>query len=210
MGEYGEHTFRPHYHAILFGVEATEDNRRLLYDSWGKSSYQRCQLEPFTVERAQYTCGYVTKKMTKKDDPRLEGRLPEYARMSLKPGLGASAMANVAEKLLQNYWTYEQLKREDNVPYFLKSGGRVLPFDRYLRSKLIEKVGLDTTLTGKLRREKIRADSLHEEMCLVSKDPEALKAFWRSKGFEPDLAVKEQKTRSLKARYSINQQGRKI
>lgn len=210
VGEYGDTTSRPHYHAILFGVGATEDNRRMLYDSWKKCSYHRCTLDPFTLERAEYVAGYVTKKMTKKDDPRLQGRYPEYARMSLKPGLGAVAMNTVAEKFLSNYFVCESIAEEGVVPGFLKSNGRTLPFDRYLRGKLENAVGFDQSITSKLRRSTVQEQKFVSEMSLVYSDPEALTAFLRTKGFEPSLETREQKARNLEARYKINSKGRKL
>lgn len=209
VGEYGDTTQRPHYHAILFGVAATEANRRLIHDCWKKCDYHRCTLDDFTVERAQYVAGYVTKKMTKKSDTRLGGRFPEFARMSLKPGLGATAMPIIAEKVLSNYWTSESLKSE-GAPRFLKAGGSFLPFDRYLRGKLEHEFGFDQSLCGKLRRESLRSEAFLKELSDVSSDPVALTAFLRSKGFEPSLETKAQMARSLEARFKINKQGRKI
>lgn len=208
IGEYGDKYQRPHYHAILFGV--SPDYRRLAYDCWQKCEYERCSLDPFTVERAQYIAGYVTKKMTKKTDPRLGGRHPEFARMSLKPGLGADAMLDVSSALLSNYHASALIRSEDNVPNFLKSDGRILPFDRYLRGKLIENVGLDTTLSGKLRRETRSSEIFRQDLLSLQNDPSQIATLFRSKGLEPVLEYRIQKARSAEARFKINQQGRKL
>lgn len=94
-----------------------------------------------TVETAsaQYVCGYVTKKMTKADDPRLDGRFPEFARMSLKPGIGADAMHEVASTLLQ----FDLETGMDDVPSSLRHGSRTLPLGNYLTRRLRKLVGKD-------------------------------------------------------------------
>lgn len=91
------------------------------------------------LKTASYLCGYVTKKMTHRDDPRLYGREPEFARMSLRPGIGANAMHNAASAMMQ--WDLE--KRDADVPHALSWSGRDLPLGRYLRRKLRTYVGRD-------------------------------------------------------------------
>lgn len=91
-----------------------------------------------TDKSAQYIAGYVTKKMTRSDDPRLQGRLPEFARMSLRPGIGATAMWNVASELMRY-----NLEEARDVPLALRSGGKIAPIGRYLRGKVREMVGKD-------------------------------------------------------------------
>lgn len=91
------------------------------------------------LKTASYLCGYVTKKMTHRDDPRLYGREPEFARMSLRPGIGAGVMHNAASALMQ--WDLE--KRDADVPHALSWSGRDLPLGRYLRRKLRTYVGRD-------------------------------------------------------------------
>jgi len=101
VGEYGDLTFRPHYHAALFGMpnclRGRTDHRlerccascEVIKASWGLGGIDCREL---SMETAQYLVGYVGKKMTRPTDSRLAGRAPEFARMSLKPGIGAPAM----------------------------------------------------------------------------------------------------------------------
>lgn len=87
---------------------------------------------------AQYLAGYVTKKMTRADDSRLDGRDPEFSRMSLKPGIGHGALWEVASETLRH-----GLEKRSDVVGGLRHGDRVLPLGRYLRSSLRVMVGRD-------------------------------------------------------------------
>lgn len=149
VGEYGDGSERPHYHAILFGFascwrgqsEYTREGLRccsrceLVRDTWGRGNIY---LGSVGLESAQYVCGYVTKKMTMKDDARLQGRYPEFCRMSLRPGIGAGAMDELASQLMR----YD-LCKDGDVPVSLRHGKRLLPLGRYLRVKLRRLIGRD-------------------------------------------------------------------
>lgn len=150
VGEYGHEGKRgwnPHYHLALFNYQHCWDydphrkNQcwcdpcKLLHNTWGMGRIDNGRLEP---ESASYIAGYVTKKMTNKNDPRLEGHTPEFARMSLKPGIAANAMDTVFESLI-GYLP------DGDVPSQLTHGKRNLPLGRYLRSQLRKRFGFDET-----------------------------------------------------------------
>ncbi len=101
-GEYGERNNRPHYHAILFGVDfedkypdSDSDGRSFwrseaLDNVWGRGL---TEIGTVTMGSASYVAGYVRKKVKQKDYARanpLNGELlkPEFARMSLRPAVG--------------------------------------------------------------------------------------------------------------------------
>ena len=86
-----------------------------------------------------YVAGYVTKKMTSIDDPRLEGRLPEFARMSLRPGIGLGMMDDLASVLME----HKLDERMIDVPTSLQHGNKKWPLGRYLRRKLRQRIGRD-------------------------------------------------------------------
>lgn len=142
VGEYGDNTHRAHYHAILFGVGL--DSADLIRDCWtlGFVDVGSC-----TLESAQYVAGYVVKKMTSKDDPRLNGRYPEFSRMSRKPGLGAGSLAELKSFFLSDIGR-KLLDRTGDVPLSLTHGGRALPLGRYLRSKLREELQIQSKGTS--------------------------------------------------------------
>lgn len=136
-GEYGDRTERPHYHAALFGLPECPGGP---YQRLGRREF-RCLCETcsgvretwnfgnvcvsnLTDARAMYIAGYVLKKMTHRLDPRLYGREPEFARMSLRPGIGAVALSPVISELSN---------RQRTVPHGLQFGGRMRPLGRYLR-----------------------------------------------------------------------------
>lgn len=164
VGEYGDTTERPHYHAALFGFPAcsrglTQKNARgfccehcaTVERIWGLGTVYSGQLED---DSAAYIAGYTTKKLTSQDDPRLapdrysprtgdlrerhEGwKAPEFARMSLKPGIGAHFMPEVASVLL----THNLDSTLTDVPTALRHGSRVQPLGRYLTRQLRQQIG---------------------------------------------------------------------
>lgn len=100
VGEYGDTTERPHYHAIIFGIDFADkrphsknDYGDQLFTSefldsiWGKG---HAFFGRVTVQSARYVAKYCIKKV---NGPMAAGhygqRSPEFAVMSLKPGIGA-------------------------------------------------------------------------------------------------------------------------
>lgn len=116
-GEYGDKFGRPHYHAIYFGLDLPDVRKcnsvyadHDLYQSeqfessWGKG---QCIFGAVTYESARYCATYTTKRVTGEiADEHYERYSPltgeitrvpaEFAKMSLKPGLGVS--------WLEKYW----------------------------------------------------------------------------------------------------------
>lgn len=146
VGEYGEETRRPHYHAALFGMpncaRGRTDHRlercchwcELVKGSWGLGGVDCREV---SMETAQYLVGYVVKKMTRVDDSRLQGLTPEFARMSLRPGIGALAVTSLLSSLADARVKDRLAPGESlRVPRVLKHGSRSLPLGRYLRAKL--------------------------------------------------------------------------
>lgn len=141
VGEYGDRSWRPHYHASLFGVPATAED--LVRKCWGLG---HVYLVPFERKTAQYVAGYCTKKLTKPGSEGLNGRHPEFARMSRKPGLGARLVPNLAEALNTSAGSYFVTETGD-VPLVLQHGPSKFPIGRYLRRKLREEMGFESPKT---------------------------------------------------------------
>lgn len=160
VGEYGDQSFRPHYHMALFG-----------YGREHKDEIQRCWDHGFTytgdltLHSAAYIAGYVTKKMTDAKDPRLKGRHPEFARMSLRPGIGAVAINDVAAAL-QNRHGWDEIGRTGDVPQVLQHGQTTYPLGRYLRRKLRE--GMHFASTGGQEINETEVFSLYQNYLLSS------------------------------------------
>lgn len=146
VGEYGDRSQRPHYHAIIFGISPQE--RELVEKAWQKGFIQIGTAEPATMS---YCGGYITKKMTKKGDPRLHGREPEFALMSRMPGLGV----NYVKSLTDAYKT-DRGKVALQVMGWV-AGDIILEGKRYklartLKEKLITQLGL----TDEQRKEHLK------------------------------------------------------
>lgn len=97
-GEYGENFGRPHYHLCLFNFDFKDKllwksfkgfkyyTSSVLEDLWGKG---HCIVGDLTFESAAYVARYCTKKITgEKAEEHYQGKIPEFAHMSLKPGIG--------------------------------------------------------------------------------------------------------------------------
>lgn len=166
VGEYGDVTHRPHYHAALFGFRPGDhvnpgDIRRgkrcscILCSSWTLGSVHVGDL---TRQSAAYIAGYVTKRMTAHDDPRLNGRYPEFARMSLKPGIGAGAVGTIAE-FTTSQTGAKYVAENGDVPKSIRVDGKIWPVGRYIAGKVRVHTGMDVKAppeSGKVREIEIR------------------------------------------------------
>lgn len=130
VGEYGDESWRAHYHLIIYGVDFVE--RDVLLKAWTLGLIHVGTAE---TDSMQYVAGYVTKKMTSSKDLRLKGRKPEFALMSRKPGLGFKAVKNFADAVLSNPGAAASLTA-GWIPDSFKVGKDRFPLDRFLKSKL--------------------------------------------------------------------------
>lgn len=211
VGEYGSKTNRPHYHAAIFGLDPLigggDDGRKgIVHDTWcrpGCKTSQRlvdpdCRGFSYTGDlssnSASYICGYVTKKMSKQDDPRLMGRYPEFARMSLKPGIGHSAMMDVATSFGEDHLKY--MEENADVPSVLQHGKRKLPLGRYLKGILRQNLGY-----GRKSSEE-SLQKFQEKMRCMFED-EVLQAKMENRAIKNYYQLHEGRIKSIEAMYKI-------
>jgi hypothetical protein len=105
-GEYGDQSFRPHYHVLLFGLDFADKRKyndklftsKTLDEIW---SFGECKIGEVTFDSAAYVARYCMKKVSGKQreaghylvydgDGVISERLPEFATMSRRPGLGTA------------------------------------------------------------------------------------------------------------------------
>lgn len=107
-GEYGETTLRPHYHAIIFGIDfpdkkhyTTRRNHRIFTSALLDKIWSRgeCKIGNVTPESAAYVARYAVKNSgplfphgnytwLNQDTGELVQVKPEYGRMSTRPAIG--------------------------------------------------------------------------------------------------------------------------
>lgn len=94
-GEYGETTLRPHYHAILYGLDMDDTDK--IEHTW---QHGHVRTDTITPARIAYVAGYVQKKIDYKHDRsewidtetgELKEWQPPFIHMSRRPGIGADA-----------------------------------------------------------------------------------------------------------------------
>lgn len=103
-GEYGEQTMRPHYHVLLFGIQFPDCKKfstetftsEILSRLW---PYGHALTGNVTYQSASYVARYCMKKVTGQaaveyyksvnlETGEIFDRVPEFNKMSLKPGIG--------------------------------------------------------------------------------------------------------------------------
>lgn len=165
-GEYGDFNRRPHYHSIIFGYDFPDklvysENSKgdkiyrsaLLNDIWG---HGECKIGAVTFESVAYVARYCLKKVN--GDQRENGhylvydadgvvheRVPEFAHMSRRPGIGSSYFARYGA----------EIKTHDSIVV----NGHEVPSIRYYDLK-IEK---DDPRALELIKRKRRAKSVWSE-----------------------------------------------
>lgn len=107
-GEYGDNTYRPHYHLILFGFDFRSDRRLYkmsnagfpyyISDTLNKLwSFGYCLVADVSFDSCAYVARYVTKKLNGEAGRiKYEGIQPEFVNMSRRPGIGADWFAKYA------------------------------------------------------------------------------------------------------------------
>lgn len=142
-GEYGDLNQRPHYHSLLFGYRPHDlvlysENRRgeAIYSSrfldevW---SFGNVRVGAVSFESAAYVARYSIKKATKQQredghyvvydsDGVVHERVPEFAVMSRRPGIGSSYFDKYGSEIMAH----------DSVIV----GGREVPSVRYYDLKI--------------------------------------------------------------------------
>lgn len=115
VGEYGSKTYRPHYHAIIFGF-FPDDAEIVKYNSKGQHLYASATLSrlwsfgEILVGRANpqtmfYTAAYVTGKQVGFASHAWYGAMgidPPFSVMSRKPGIGQQYALDHKDKVLSN------------------------------------------------------------------------------------------------------------
>lgn len=140
VGEYGENTYRPHYHGIFFNLPVdytkyhkdSDGNTHTLFDqSWymGKT-----HIGTGTSKSFQYVANYLQKKDVHKWNEN-DLRVPEFSRNSL--GLGLSMVMNDDLSLTQMGLHLKKLTKG----YVTKNGYKK-PLPRYYRDKIFSRAEL--------------------------------------------------------------------
>lgn len=137
-GEYGTQTFRPHYHAIIYGMPL-KDMKLLSYSKKGFPLYTSEYLNDIwkngyvvvgkvSWDTCAYTARYVLKKASgiKPDDYIDQGLTPEFVLMSRKPGIGALYFDENYKKIYEN----------DEIFFSGDAGGRKAKPPKYFDKRL--------------------------------------------------------------------------
>lgn len=134
-GEYGTSTARPHYHAVIFGLELDDlvPYKRSCqgYQYYNSAFLQKCWpngyvvVGAFTWETAAYVARYVAKKATGDLATFYEtfNLQPEFSLMSRKPGIAK-----------QYYLDHPEVYETDEIHLSTAKGGRSFRPPRYFDS----------------------------------------------------------------------------
>lgn len=116
-GEYGGQTQRPHYHLCVMGLPITKNMlQHYKYNKMGQEIYICEEVEKIwgkgyapigsvTWESAAYVARYMLKKQkgpSAKDFYGRQGKLPEFTRMSRRPGLAHDYYTQNRDKIYKN------------------------------------------------------------------------------------------------------------
>jgi len=184
-GEYGTTTKRAHYHALLFGLwpqdariygadTFTSESLSLL---WKEGTHQFSKANP---DRIAYVCGYVNKKMGTMRDRSAYGvvdpdtgeyheRIPEFAVMSRRPGIGTQWFTKYETDLRRAQLHYDG--RYVSIPRF---------YERKYQEQHPEEVEYRRDLRARLREQRNPVEHTKKRL----REREAV-AKGRDKAFQP-------------------------
>jgi len=138
-GEYGDRTYRPHFHAILFGI-GFSDKTYYQKSPAGHDLYTSKELHRYwtagnatigevTFESAAYVARYVLKKQDKNKNERKGERIDadsgeiyevkrEYARMSLNPAIGKNWIKKFHNEVYPNDYVISRATKAKPPRYY--------------------------------------------------------------------------------------------
>lgn len=169
VGEYGDDSFRPHYHMAIFPRD--DEQVRDFLAAWDKGFTQIAEITP---QRARYLANYTAKKLTKGDDPRLDGREPEFRSSSRNPPLGAEMVDRIAAAWREPKMREMLEKRGDVEPVF-RLQGKIYPIGDWALRRLRSKLGIPLTEAERAAACPTYYEYEHGESAIY--DPEAHKAW---------------------------------
>lgn len=159
VGEYGDKSFRPHYHLAVFCLSHRENDQ--FADKWPYGFVSRAEM---SVERAGYLAKYAAKKLHKADDPRLKADMePEYRASSKNPPLGESFV----DALAATYRTdagRSVLERFGDVVPQVQIAGRIYPLDGYMLTKLRSRLSIPEKHHARLANEAYFVRSIDRQL----------------------------------------------
>lgn len=152
-GEYAQAGHRPHYHALIFGLPI--EYRDLVERCWahGHVHVQHLDEGSFT-----YVTDHMVGSMSQRDDPRLQGREPEFVHWPRAPALGVPGALLIVDAMrshLSPEQILDEIARTGDVPSTLRVGGRSVVLDKRLKDVL-----RDALLSPELAAE-VRAARAH-------------------------------------------------
>jgi hypothetical protein len=140
VGEYGENTYRPHYHAIFYNVASGDEV--MLSKCWGLGFVY---VGTVTADSINYVCKYIQKKLYGDlAKERYGGLCAPFARMS--KGLGLKWMEENEDRLISDMGIRRQ--------------GRMIRMPRYYANKLGDKLDLIKINDLFIERSEIRRDEM--------------------------------------------------
>lgn len=162
-GEYGERTWRAHYHAILFGLR----DGCGVQDAWKKGHVHISGVGP---ESIAYVAGYCLKGAYNAAGMRWHNKgflCPEFVTMSLKPGLGAAAADRISA-----FYVSEQgsalLSEHGDVSPVIRQGQQLWPLGRYLRGRVRQGCGIDAEKLSQVRQLNEAAQALQLDQAALN------------------------------------------
>lgn len=185
-GEYGDELQRPHYHAIIFGLDFSD---KILFSERGGNKVYTSEilasLWPFgfssvgdvTFESAAYVARYCLKKRTGSTSAAYYERInpetgeifnlqPEYVSMSLKPGIARNWFDKFSSDVFPSDFLIVNGKRVRPPRYFAKQYSVINPEGmervRLARVRQASKFASDQTLDRLHDREQVQAAQLSQ------------------------------------------------
>lgn len=199
-GEYGEKTQRPHYHAIVYGLGLSRNDRLQVMENWPFCDWKNSQIrkgsfglvEPDSI---QYVAGYINKKfdnVVEYEEYHKYGREPTFRILS--QGIGKEYIYENAEQLFQNGFITHRSVPQSIPRYYLDKLDQIGLRPDVSDSQNERQITVNETLIGlsMTNREVFRINRPDIEQRLV----DGLKE--RKKQYGKDLIAKKQFKRDLK------------